>query len=109
MDTIRVRGEGGRRRLDLAGDRGYSCLRVRAWFRRRGIEAAIPTRSDPPRERLDVKKYRERNAVDRCIGWLEGCRRLATRYEKLATSFLAVVTLVMIQRRQRLLDPTNRN
>ena len=51
---------------------------------------------------------RGRNAVERCIGWLKGCRRVATRYEKLATHFLAVVTLAMIQRCLRLLDPSNR-
>lgn len=109
MDTVAVRGVAGRRRPDaVAGDKGYSYPRIRAWCRRRGIEAVIPTRSNQPRERLDRKKYRQRNVVERCIGWLKGCRRLATRYEKLATHYLAVVTLAMIQRCLRLLDPSNR-
>lgn len=109
MDTVAVRGPGGRRRPDaVAGDKGYSYPRIRKWLRRRGIEAVIPTRSDQPRERLNRTKYRGRNAVERCIGWLKGCRRVATRYEKLATHFLAVVTLAMIQRCLRLLDPSNR-
>lgn len=109
MDTVAVRGPGGRRRPDaVAGDKGYSYPRIRRWLRRRGIEAVIPTRSDQPRERLDRIKYRGRNAVERCIGWLKGCRRVATRYEKLATHFLGVITLAMIQRCLRLLDPSNR-
>jgi len=109
MDTVQVRGEHGRRRPDaVAGDKGYSYPRIRGWLRRRGIEAVIPTRSDQPRAPLDRAKYRGRNAVERCIGWLKGCRRVATRYEKLATHFLAVVTLAMIQRCLRLLDPSNR-
>lgn len=109
MDTVVVRGGSGRRRPDaVAGDKGYSYPRIRAWLRRRGIEAVIPTRSDQPRERLNRSKYRGRNAVERCIGWLKGCRRVATRYEKLATHFLAVITLAMIQRCLRLLDPSNR-
>ena len=109
MDTVRVRGRGGRRRPDaVAGDKGYSYPRIRRWLRRRAIEAVIPTRSDQPGERLNRAKYRGRNVVERCIGWLKGCRRLATRYEKLATHYLAVVTLAMIQRCLRLLDPSNR-
>ncbi|MBL8744894.1 MAG: transposase, partial [Phycisphaerae bacterium] len=41
-------------------------------------------------------------------GWLKGCRRIATRYEKLAIHFMGMVTLAMIQRCLRLLDPSNR-
>jgi transposase len=36
--------------------------------------------------------------VERCIGWLKEARRLATRYEKLARNFLAMVYLAMIRR-----------
>lgn len=109
MDTVRVRGRGGRRRPDaVAGDKGYSYPRIRRWLSRRAIEAVIPTRSDQPRLPLNRRTYRRRNAVERCIGWLKGCRRLATRYEKLATHFMAIVTLAMIQRCLRLLDPSNR-
>ena len=107
MDTVRVRR---RRRPDaVAGDKGYSYPRIRAWLARRGIEAVIPTRADQPRQRLNKRKYRRRNVVERCIGWLKGCRRVATRYEKLATHYLAMVKLAMIQRCLRLLDdPSNR-
>jgi len=109
MNTVRVRGDRGRRRPDaVAGDRGYSYPRIRAWLARRGIEAVIPTRSDQPRERLSRSKYRRRNVVERCIGWLKECRRVATRYDKLACHYLAMVKLAMIQRCLRLLDPSNR-
>ena len=47
MDTVKIRR---RRRPDaVAGDRGYSYPRIRAWCARRGIEAVIPTRRDQPR------------------------------------------------------------
>jgi transposase len=106
MDTVQIRG---RRRPDaVAGDKAYSYPGVRRWLTRRGIEAVIPTRSNQPREPLDRAKYRRRNVVERCIGWLKACRRLATRYEKLATHFLAIIRLAMIQRCLRLLDPSNR-
>lgn len=106
MDTVRI---GRRRRPDaVAGDRGYSYPRIRKWLARRGIEAVIPTRSNQPPVPLDRRKYRRRNVVERCIGWLKCCRRVATRYEKLATHFLGMVKLAMIQRCLRLLDPSDR-
>lgn len=106
LDTVIIRR---RRRPDaVAGDKGYSYPRIRAWLARRGIEAVIPTRSDQRRERLNRKKYRGRNVVERCIGWLKESRRVATRYEKLAQHYLAIVKLAMIQRCLRILDPSNR-
>jgi len=106
MDTVRIRRR--RRPNAVAGDKGYSYPRIRMWLSRRGIEAVIPTRSDQPRERFNKRKYRRRNVVERCIGWLKCCRRIGTRYEKLATHFLAMVKLAMIQRCLRLLDPSDR-
>lgn len=106
LDTVKVRS---RRRPDaVAGDKGYSYPRIRSWLRRRGIEAVIPTRRDQPRAHVNRTKYRGRNVVERCIGWLKNCRRVATRYDKLAIHFLAFVKLAMIQRCLKLLDPSNR-
>jgi len=105
-DTVRIRRR--RRPGAVAGDKGYSYPRVRAWLRRRGIEAVIPTRSDQPRERLNRRKYRRRNAVERCIGWLKESRRVATRYEKLAAHYLAMAKLAMIQHYNRHLEPSHR-
>lgn len=106
MDTVKIRRR--RRPNAVAGDKGYSYPRIRTWLAKRGIEAVIPTRSDQPRERMNKKKYRGRNVVERCIGWLKESRRVATRYEKLAAHYLAMVTLAMIQRCLRLLGPSNR-
>ncbi|WP_236254675.1 transposase [Mucisphaera calidilacus] len=63
----------------------------------------IPTRSNQPRLKLDRKKCRGRNIVECCIGWLKCCRRVATRYEKLASHYLGLVKLAIIQRCLRLL------
>jgi transposase len=74
----------------LAGDKGYSYPRLRRWLARRQVEDVIPTRKDQPRrEDFDKATYRQRNIVERAIGWLKDCRRLGTRYEKLAVNFLA--------------------
>ncbi len=105
MDTANIRRR--RRPTAVAGDKAYSCTRIRAWLSRRGIEAVIPSRSNQPRVRISKRKYRGRNVVERCIGWLKWCRRIATRYEKLADSYLAMVKLAMIQRCNRLLEPSD--
>ncbi len=105
MDTVRVTR---RRRPDaVAADKGYSYARIRDWLRRRGIEAVIPRRADQPPVRIDKRKYKRRNVIERCIGWLKCCRRIATRYEKLATHFLSMIKLAMIQRCLRILDPSD--
>ena len=106
MDTVNV---ARRRRPDaLAADKGYSCRRIRLWLSRRAIEAVIPSRSDQPAAALDKRKYRGRNIIERRIGWLKWCRRVATRYEKLAESYLAMIKLALIQRCNRLLEPSDR-
>jgi transposase len=48
-----------------------------------------------PREPTELAVYRERNKVERLINRLKQYRRIATRYEKRATNYLAMVTLGM--------------
>jgi transposase len=103
MNTVRIRR---RRRPDaVAGDRAYNAEHVRRWLAHRGIEAVIPRRSNQPRLTISRRRYRARNVVERCIGWLKCCRRITTRHEKLALHFLAMIKLAMIQRCLRILDP----
>jgi transposase len=107
MDTVAVRRRSGQRRRRpqrVAGDKAYSNRRIRNWLRRRKIEAVI-ARPDDQRARLgeraesfDRERYRQRNVVERLIGWLKECRRIATRYEKLAVNFLAMLKLALIVR-----------
>ena len=106
MDTVNIRR---RRRPDaVAADKGYSYPRIRAWLSQRAIEAVIPNRSNQQRVRISKRKYRGRNVVERCIGWLKWCRRIATRYEKLADSYLAMIKLAMIQRCNRIRELSDR-
>ena len=73
------------------------------------FKAVIPTRKDQRRNpRFDREAYRRRNVVERCIGWLKECRRLATRHEKLAVNFLAMVKLAMIRRCFKVYDSPDR-
>ena len=95
--------------LQVAGDKGYSYPHIRGWLERRIIEQVIPQRSDQikreSRLRLDRRAYKKRARVEQCVGWLKENRRVGTRYDKLATSFLAFVNLAIIRRYLRLLAP----
>lgn len=95
-----------RRPRRLAADKAYSASSIREWLRRRRIRAVIPTKANERRRRnFDPKAYKGRNVVERCISWLKEARRVATRYEKLARNFLAMVKLAMIDRLLRALHP----
>ena len=95
-----------------AGDKGYSYPRVRRWLARRGVEAVIPQRSDEIARDGEFgmawASYRRRSVVEQCVGWLKECRRVGTRFDKLAGSFLSFVKLAIIQRYLRILDLSDR-
>jgi len=40
---------------------------------------------------FDHEAYRRRSIMECCVGWLKECRRITTRFEKLAVSFLALL------------------
>lgn len=92
----------------LAADKGYSAKRIRAWLHERHIEAVIPhrrnERPDPTAPFFDKTAYRRRNVVERAVGWLKIARRIATRADKLAKSFLAFLKLACLLRYLRALD-----
>jgi transposase len=84
----------------VAGDKAYSAGWVREWLRERGIKPVIPHQKNEKgrRGKFNRKSYRRRNAIERCINSLKWFRRVATRYEKLATHYLAMVNLAIIFR-----------
>jgi transposase len=92
----------------LAGDKAYSVRRVRDWLRARGIEPVIPHQRDEharhdPLVSFDRAVYRQRAVVEQCVGWLKECRRIGTRFEKLAVNFHGMLQLAMIKRYLKLL------
>ena len=102
MEGGAVKRPGGRGRprwrpKRLAGDKGYSSGKVRRSLRRQGIGSTFPKKRDErPQRTFDRTLYRERNHVERCINRLKPFRRVATRYEKLAINYLAMVTIAAI-------------
>lgn len=102
LDQGAVTRPHGRARLRpkrIAGDKGYTGRRIRAALRRRGIGAVIPRlRHEPHRGvRFDRTAYRRRNVIERTIRRLKGFRAIATRYEKLADHFHALLTIAGIR------------
>jgi len=110
LTKVRVRQKRGRPRSRpkrLAGDKGYSSDRIRQFLKDRGIEAIIPHRDNEkarydPAVKFDKDAYRRRSIVEQSIGWLKECRRIGTRFEKLAINFVAMVKLAMIKRTLRM-------
>lgn len=78
----------------VAGDKGDSGRSIRRYQQRRGIVAVIPRRSNKrPNPFFDRQAYCERNQIERLINRLKQYRRIATRYEKLAAAYHAMLTV----------------
>ena len=81
----------------LLADRAYDAQSLRDWLAQRGAEAVIPpnpTRKHP--HTYDAEAYKSRNLIERMFCRLKDWRRVATRYDKLASNFAAGVTLAAI-------------
>ena len=110
LEAIRVPRPGNcgrpRKRPDhLLADKGYSYLSCRDQLRRRGIPHTIPERQDQRERRarhpgrplqFDKERYRRRNVVERCINRLKQWRGLATRFEKRAANYRALVVIAAL-------------
>jgi transposase len=102
VDAVRI----GRRTRPkrVAGDKGYSYPFIRRMLEHRRIEPLIPTRSNQSSDpTFDTQEYKRRNVIERLVGWLKERRRLCTRFEKLAESYLAMVKLAFIEKCMQLL------
>lgn len=92
----------------VIADRAYTTTAIRKDLRRRRIDAVIPEKSDqiaarkrrgskggrPPA--FDAEIYKQRNVVERSFALAKQWRGLATRYDKLAITYRAGVTLSAI-------------
>ena len=78
----------------MIADKAYDANWLLYYLDSEGIEAVIP----PKRNRLqrrstDYIAYKQRNVIERTINKLKQYRKIATRYEKTATSFLSLCCL----------------
>jgi putative transposase len=81
----------------LLADKGYDSDALIETLAERGIMPVIPPKANRRQPRkTDFVLYRERNLVERFFNRLKQYRALATRYDKLANTFLAAVALVCV-------------
>jgi transposase len=85
------RGRPKRRPHRIVGDKGYSSRKIRQYARQHGIRLTIPRRQNERRTGpFNRLLYRQRNKIERLVNRYKQFRRLATRYEKRATNYLAM-------------------
>ena len=110
LDGIRVPRPSGigrpRKRPDhLIADKGYDFPRCRELLRKRAIAHTIPERRDRRERRakhpgrppnFDASVYGRRNVVERCVNRLKHWRGIATRYEKRALNYRAMVVIAAL-------------
>lgn len=81
----------------LAMDKGYSCYEIFPLCAKKKIEAVVPPKSNFKEPWLYNKNiYLYRNEIERFFNRLKNFRRIATRYDKLDTSYSSFVLLGMI-------------
>ncbi|MBS1042303.1 IS5/IS1182 family transposase [Gluconobacter cerinus] len=78
----------------MLADRGYDSDSFRQNLLIHGILPVIPSRkgrSVP--QKTDWRRYRERNRIERLFNHLKQMRRIATRYDKTALSFMSFLNI----------------
>lgn len=76
----------------VLADKAYDSDKLRALIAGLKARAVIPC--NPTRKRLipyDFEIYKARNLIERCFNKLKHFRRIATRYDRKATNFLAFI------------------
>ena len=87
----------GPRTIVLA-DKAYDGDRIRELIQQHGATPNIPPKSNRRwKPCFSRQLYRERNLIERFFSKLKHFRRVATRYDKLAANFLAMVQLASIR------------
>lgn len=78
----------------LLADKGYDADAVRDALDEINVEAVIPSKSNRKQPRgFDREVYKRRNLIERMFNKLKNWRRIATRYDKTATSFLVFIMI----------------
>jgi len=80
-----------------AADTAYDSDQLRLFLTQRGTRPVIP--NNPRRKQLhpfDPDAYKLRNLIERMFCRLKDWRRIATRYDKLATNFAAAIALAAV-------------
>ena len=93
-----VMAEPGPEPCVLLADKGYDADLIRADLEARDIADVIPTRRNRKIQPvIDGHVHALRNLVERCFSELKQSRRLATRYDTTANSYLGFVLVASIR------------
>lgn len=89
-----ARDDPGIRTKELLGDKGYDS----DWFRQalieRGITPCIPPRSNRKIQyHYDKELYRQRHKIENVFGRIKDWRRIATRYDRCAHTFMSAISI----------------
>jgi len=90
----------------LAGDKGYRADWIDEYLLELEIRPVIPSKENEDRDarpvEFDRDQYRQRNIIERLIGWLKESRRIFSRFEKTARNFIGMIKVAFIHRYLRL-------
>ena len=82
----------------LLGDKAYDADWLRQRIEAQGAAPNIPDKSNrKARHCFSKALYKERNRVERFFNKIKHFRRIATRFEKLAQNYLAMIKLASIR------------
>lgn len=86
----------------MAGDQAYRATWIDTYLVDLGIAPMIPAQRNEHRDArpvaLDRDPYRERNIVERLIGWLKESRRVFARFAKTAKHYAGMVKRACVRR-----------
>jgi transposase len=78
----------------LIADRGYDSDWFRAALGAQDIEPCIPGRKNRKAPiQYDAELYKSRNLIERMFGRLKDWRRIATRYDRCAHTFMSAIAI----------------
>lgn len=81
----------------VIADKAYDTNAIIDSLTAKGVDVVIPPKTSRLHQRpYDENLYADRNKIERFFNQLKGYRRIATRYDKTASSFLAFVHLASI-------------
>lgn len=90
----------------LAADKGYRADWIDEYLLELEISPVIPSKEHEDRSKrpvsFDKEAYRERNIIERLIGWLKESRRIFSRFEKTAVNFGGMIKMAFIHRYLRM-------
>jgi len=100
MESGAIRRRSGHLRLRpqrVVADKGYTSQAFRKYLHQKHIRCTIARRKNERRRgSFEKSHYRKRNIIERLINRLKQFRRIATRYEKRAANFSAMITIASL-------------